>query len=203
MFSSKRVLLTLLSLAILCIGSAATVRADVIIAGSTSGCFGPNCSPEHATSVIDLTFSGGCFGCAAPTGIIQIGTFTLGSLPADYTGQTFTLLINFAGPTFPNPATFTATLTGSVDAGGDGSLLIHFMDSPRIFASIDFGECSFCSNRPASFIFHINDLNLRPGENAIVTANAGVIPEPATIFLLGTSLMGAAGWSLKRRKARG
>jgi hypothetical protein len=203
MISGKRISLVLLSLAIVCIISATPARADIVIAGSTTGCFGANCTPApHPAPLLDLTFSGGCFGCVGSPGTNNIGTFTLGNLPADYNGQTFTLLVNFLGPTNPNPATFTATLTGGVDSLGNGSLLIHFIDSPRIFGSIDFGLCSRCTHTPVQLGFYLYDLTLSPGQSVNLTSNVVVIPEPTTLFLLGTGLAGLAARHRRRRLNR-
>ena len=198
MVPSKRILLTLLSFAILCIGSAATARADVVIAGSTTGCFGPNCAPmQQPPSLFGLTFTGGCFGCASQPGMNNVGTFTLSDLSANYNGQTFTLLVNFLGPTNPNPATFNATMTEL----GDGNLLIQFIDSPQIFGSIDFGECSRCSNRFVQLRFYFNDVIIGAGQTANLTGRAVVVPEPTTLFLLGTGLAGLAARHRRRRQA--
>jgi hypothetical protein len=199
MFSGQRVLLTLFAFVILCVSTARTAQGGVVH-GSTRGCFGANCTPESTASLLDLTFDGGCFGCIFEPQLQTIGAFTLGnSNAANFNGQSFTLWVRFDGPTFPEITTFTATLTAGVDANGE-YLLIDFIDSPKIFTHIIFGECSRCTSQVVPLWFEPKDLILRAGQSATLFAESRVIPEPATIVLLGTGLAGVAARHFKRRK---
>ena len=197
------------------------VRADeVTFAGSTGGCFGAGCVPggtgqAQTASLLGLTYNGSIFdgttssGFLAignvsnpPTNVNNLGSFTLGGAANNYTGQTFTLRITFTAPpgiTGGQEATFSATLNGSVSSTAEGGVFIDFDNTPILFTF---------SNPEAtgSFLFSVNDLSVIAGgaiglSGNVTSAQQTVIPEPATLLLLGTGLATLGAGLRKRHKA--
>lgn len=198
-----------------------SVRADeVTIAGTTAGCFVAGCVPAgtgqaQTASLLGLTFNGSVFEGTTSSGFLAVGnvsnppanvnnlgSFTLSGAANNYTGQTFTLRITFTAPpgiTGGQEATFSATLTGSVSATAEGGVLIDFDNTPILFTF---------SNPEAtgSFLFSVNDLSVIAGgtialSGNITSAQQIVIPEPATLLLLGTGLATLGAGLRKRHKA--
>lgn len=197
------------------------VRADeVTFAGSTGACFGVGCVPggtgqAQTASLLGLTYNGSIFdgttssGFLAignvsnpPTNVNNLGSFTLSGAANNYDGQIFTLRITFTAPpgiTGGQEATFSATLNGSVSSTAEGGVSIDFDNTPILFTF---------SNPEAfgSFLFGVNDLSVSAEgtialSGNITSAQQTVIPEPATLLLLGTGLATLGAGLRKRHEA--
>jgi hypothetical protein len=187
----------LFAAACMTLASAGTANATTFI-GTTSGCFGAACVPGAIATDSGLVFTGGAFNQADSNGFLalggstdNLGAFTLDSTVRNYTGDLFTLLVNFTNPAGSGSANYAATLTGSVTGTNTGGVFINFDNNPISF------------NPPGGPVFTlaVNDVSVSAGAAAQQVSGQiqAAVPEPATwgMMLIGFGMIGAA---MRRRR---
>lgn len=194
------------AIAIGAIVAASPVSAQSIhFAGTTSGCFytGTACVPAATpVSIGGLSYSAGAFDDNSDdTGYLPIGgdeynnfgLFTLDNTAFDYTGWKFALSVMFSAP--PGVSTLNeAKLEGNVVSSGNG-VAIHFNTEPTNLTAID----------GTNFNLTVNEVGLTASAHpavAYVNGDVSATPEPATVGLMMTGLMGLVPMVRRRRQAK-
>ena len=181
----------------------ASSAQELHFVGSTTGCFYTvgGCVPGN--TIGGLTFEGGSFDDYSdedgylPIGGDQwnnFGVFSLTNQSFDYNGWKFLLNVMFTSPPGVT-AVNAATLQGIISQSGNG-LTVHFDTAPVSLASLD-GQ--------VNFELRINELGLTAGTTSspgigYANGNVTVTPEPATVGLMLTGLVGLIPVAMRRRK---
>jgi hypothetical protein len=226
--SSRKFLIALTLSAVTASGASAQLNLQGYTNGAFNGATLPNSAATQTSAVGPLTFTNAQFNVTTAQGYAGIGSMptpgsnfnNLGSLALasgsdfNFTGNTFALRVTFTVPTTVvgtsgNSSVFSALLNGQVTsagAGNTGGATLTFTNARQTFS---FGTGAGAG----TFVFTVNNVSVTQGRTVAITGDIteaqllngqqipfATVPEPSTVVLMGSGLLGVALAGLNRRK---